>query len=61
MLPYLTEVWEGMLSEVFAELPAREDPPIAFFDLCDPEKREDEELRKALDVIRNLKPTPCPS
>lgn len=54
MLPYLTEVWEGMLREVFAELPAREDPPIAFFDLCDPEKREDEELRKALDVIKKF-------
>jgi hypothetical protein len=49
MLPYLSDVWEAMLKEVCPRLsgPRR----TVFFDLCDPEKRSDDDLERALKLI----------
>lgn len=52
MLPYLTEVWEHFLTEVLPEPAAGSEPPIAFFDLCDPAKRDPAEIVKALETIQ---------
>lgn len=52
MLPYLTEVWEHFLAEVIPEPADKESAPIAFFDLCDPEKREQHEIRRAVETIQ---------
>jgi len=53
MIPYLTELWERLLEEVIAKLPA-DRRPIAFFDLCDPQKREVAHLVRALRTIERF-------
>ena len=53
MIPYLTEVWEGLLRDCLPALPAGA-RPFAFFDLCDPAKREDRELVRAIATIERF-------
>ena len=55
MLPYLTEVWEHFLDEVLPQPRDGETLPIAFFDLCDPAKRDPAEIYKALETIQAFK------
>jgi fructose-1-phosphate kinase PfkB-like protein len=49
MLPYMSQVWESILDELCPQLegPRRK----MFFDLADPEKRNDDDIRHALDLI----------
>jgi hypothetical protein len=49
MLPYMSQVWESILNELCPGLngPRRK----VFFDLADPEKRTDDDIRGALDLI----------
>ncbi len=49
MLPYLTEIYDGILEHLKKSTKAK--PRFAFFDLCDPEKRTNEDLIKALTAI----------
>ena len=54
MIPYMSEIWEGIISEVFPLLPGvstAEEKPLAFFDLADPEKRTKEDIFKAMTLI----------
>src|SRR5690606_28207690 len=55
MLPYLTEVCERFLDEVLVEPQEGKTPPITFFALCDPAKREPKELVQALETIQAFK------
>ncbi len=49
MLPYMSQVWEAILKEICPRLPAPRRK--MFFDLADPEKRTDDDIRHALDLI----------
>lgn len=49
MLPSMSEIWESMLNE--SRLPDRHKGGIAFFDLCDPEKRKKGDIMKAMNLI----------
>ncbi|MCL2287109.1 MAG: hypothetical protein FWC32_12200 [Firmicutes bacterium] len=51
MLPYMSQIWEGMIEEVFPLLEDKAEKPIAFFDLADPEKRTNEDIRHAMNLI----------
>jgi len=51
MLPYMSDIWEGMINEVFPLLADRTEKPIAFFDLADPEKRTKEDIARAMKLI----------
>lgn len=51
MLPYMSDIWEGMINEVFPLLADRAEKPIAFFDLADPEKRTEEDIFRAMQLI----------
>jgi len=51
MLPYMSEVWQGMIDEVFPLLPDKAEKPIAFFDLADPAKRTKDDIRHAMGLI----------
>lgn len=55
MLPYLTEVWQHFLSDVLQTPPPGTTPPIAFFDLCDPAKREPAEIKEAVKTIERFR------
>jgi sugar/nucleoside kinase (ribokinase family) len=48
-LPYSTESWQGILSEVLPKLDHK--PRHFFFDIADPSRRSDEEIKEALDTI----------
>jgi hypothetical protein len=49
MLPYMSEIWDSILAELCPRLsgPRR----YIFFDLADPEKRTQNDIRRALDLI----------
>jgi len=51
MVPYMNEIWEGIVREVFPLLPERAKKPLAFFDLADPEKRSKGDILEALMLI----------
>ena len=51
MMPLMSEIWEGLIKEVFPLLEDRPVKPLAFFDLADPEKRTTEDLLKAMKLI----------
>ena len=49
MLPYMSNLWEALLKEI---CPAMKGPRrILFFDLADPEKRTQQDILRALDLI----------
>jgi sugar/nucleoside kinase (ribokinase family) len=49
MLPYMSRVWESILDELCPGLRGRR--RWMFFDLADPEKRNDDDIRHALELI----------
>ena len=49
MLPYMSQIWEKVLSEICHGKPATQRK--IFFDLADPEKRTPEDIRRALELI----------
>jgi len=51
MIPYMSDIWEGTITEVFPLLPQKSMKPLAFFDLADPEKRTKEDIRRAMGLI----------
>jgi len=53
MIPYMSDIWEGIANEVFPLLsfPKTAEKPLAFFDLADPEKRTKEDIYRAMKLI----------
>ena len=51
MLPYMSQIWEGIIEEVFPLLSEKAEKPLAFFDLADPAKRTKEDIRHAMNLI----------
>ena len=51
MMPYMSQIWEGMISEIFPLMQSRDVKPFAFFDLADPEKRTKEDIQHAMKLI----------
>ncbi|MCL4176841.1 MAG: hypothetical protein KJ072_03730 [Verrucomicrobia bacterium] len=49
MLPYMSQVWEAILKELCPQLNGARRK--MFFDLADPEKRTNDDIRHALDLI----------
>ncbi len=49
MVPYMSEIWEAILDDGL--LPDRSANRVGFFDLCDPEKRENEDLLHAMTLL----------
>ncbi|MFT4691508.1 MAG: PfkB family carbohydrate kinase [Verrucomicrobiia bacterium] len=52
MIPYMSEIWERVLSEICADRPKTRRK--IFFDLADPEKRTPEDIRRALGLIEKF-------
>jgi len=53
MLPYMTDIWRGMLTEVLPHIDANKEKYI-FFDLADPEDRLKVDIIEALSVIQEF-------
>ena len=51
MIPYMSDIWEGMINEVFPLLADKPEKPLAFFDLADPQKRTKEDIFRAMELI----------
>ena len=51
MVSRMSEIWEGLINEVFPLLPDSDSKPAAFFDLADPEKRTKEDIFNAMTLI----------
>jgi len=51
MIPFMSEIWDGLIAEVFPLLPDKAEKPLAFFDLADPEKRTREDILRAMKLI----------
>ena len=54
MLPNMTDLWQKLLTNIINDLPKRNVKPFMFIDLADPEKRENEEIIEALNLLRNF-------
>jgi len=54
MLPYMTDIWEQLIKEILPKVKIRENKPILFVDLADPEKREHDEIIRALDLLKSF-------
>ena len=52
MIPYMSGIFEGIIRDVFPLI--KPGNCVAFFDLCDPEKRLIEDLSEALELIRRF-------
>ncbi len=55
MLPHMTELWQELIKNILPELKPRKTKPCMFIDLADPEKRENKEIKEALDLIKEFK------
>ncbi len=51
MMPYMSQIWEGIIEEVFPLLTPKNKKPFIFFDLADPEKRTRQDILHALSLI----------
>jgi hypothetical protein len=54
MLPFMTEIWKGILFDVAPKFPKRTTPRYLFIDLADPAKRTNEDLLEALETLKEL-------
>ncbi len=54
MIPFMTEIWEGILAEVMPHVPAAK--RTLFVDLADPEKRTEEDKRSVVDFLPKFNP-----
>jgi hypothetical protein len=52
MIPYMTEIWEGLLREACPKVSGRRRK--LFFDLADPEKRPEDDIARALQLISDF-------
>lgn len=55
MLPYLTDLWKSLISDVLPKIPTKDIKPYFFVDLADPEKRENIEIVEALELLKQFK------
>ena len=55
MIPNNTDLWKKMIKNILPLLSIREQKPLFFVDLADPEKRENDEIIEALDLLKQFK------
>ncbi|MGD0387932.1 MAG: PfkB family carbohydrate kinase [Tepidisphaeraceae bacterium] len=55
MLPFLSDIWKKLQSEILPECPKRE--RILFVDLCDPEKRTRRDISMAMEIVSGFQST----
>lgn len=51
MVNYMSDIWKHLLADVLPGVKKQEKKPVLFFDLADPEKRKEEDVLEALDLI----------
>ena len=52
MLPYMSDIWDAIIKELCPEVNGNR--RTMFFDLCDPEKRSNNDISRALELIGNF-------
>ncbi|MBN2540601.1 MAG: hypothetical protein JXB08_03645 [Bacilli bacterium] len=55
MLPHMTDIWKKMIEEVLPKLPQKQQKPLFFIDIADPEKREKQEIQEALGLLKHFR------
>ena len=58
MMPYMSEIWKMVQTEILSKQskPDPADRKTLFFDLCDPQKRPNEDIIEALNLIAGFQP-----
>lgn len=54
MLPYMSNLWEQLIEKTLPKMDKKDSKAILFFDLADPEKREDKEILKAISLMKKF-------
>jgi len=54
MLPHMSEIWENILLEIVPVMSDKSEQKILFFDLADPEKRSQDDILRALSLIKQF-------
>ncbi|MDR4969281.1 MAG: PfkB family carbohydrate kinase, partial [Acholeplasmataceae bacterium] len=52
MIPNMTDLWNKLIIHILPQLPIHKNKPLFFVDLADPEKRENEDIIDALNVLK---------
>ncbi|MCF7923709.1 MAG: carbohydrate kinase family protein [Candidatus Izimaplasma sp.] len=55
MLPYMTDIWGKIITNILPKLKIKKSKPLLFIDIADPEKRENEDIIEALDLLKKFK------
>ncbi len=55
MIPRMSEIWRRLLDDVVPKMRTDPSEKVLFFDLADPEKRKEEHIIEALNLIREFK------
>jgi len=55
MLPYMTNIWQNIIANILPKLAKKDKKPLMFIDIADPEKRESNDIREALDLLKLFK------
>ena len=55
MIPNNTDLWRKIIINILPLLPKRKQKPLFFVDLADPEKRENDEIIIALDLLKEFR------
>lgn len=54
MLPHMSGIWKAILDEVMPHIGDESKNKYVFFDLCDPEKRTNEDILEAIELIKRF-------
>lgn len=54
MLPYMSDIWEKIQTNLLPKIPKKAKKPLMFVDLADPEKRDRLAIEKALKLIKGF-------
>ena len=54
MIPHMSEIWKGLIEEVLPHIDNSKGKRFMFFDLADPEKRTNEDIIEALQLIEKF-------
>jgi sugar/nucleoside kinase (ribokinase family) len=57
MLPYMTDLWKKMNDQLLPKLPKTTKKRHLFVDLADPEKRDPQDIKDALNLLKRFKQT----
>lgn len=55
MIPHMSDIWKHIIQDVLPKMKTDKSEKVIFFDLADPEKRDNKQILEALNLIKKFK------